>query len=242
MPYKSEKLIKLAGTSQDKRRKLSDEQKDEIVSLKGTISTRECAKRYDISRRTIQFLWDPDKVKANLQRRMERGGSKIYYSKEKNREYIKLHRHYKQEIYLKLKEKKTMKLFDERIQNHLLNGGEIKRNDDEFLFNLRHIKLIDDELCFTDGKNENYKLNRGDLIADDWEIVEPEYNWDKIIKDKVLCVFSSNYKTEYYIVGYLEKIESDGNFKLFDGLDYPYCKPFNSADYNIVKDLKEYEK
>ena len=44
-----------------------------------------------------------DKMKENLQRRMERGGSKIYYSKEKNREYIKLHRHYKQEIYLKEK-------------------------------------------------------------------------------------------------------------------------------------------
>ena len=87
MPYKCEKLIKLAGTSQDRRRKLSDEQKDEIISLKGT----------------IQFLWDPDKIKANLQRRMERGGSKIYYSKEKNREYMKLHRHYKQEIYLKEK-------------------------------------------------------------------------------------------------------------------------------------------
>ena len=33
-------------------------------------------------RRTIQFLWDPDKIKENLQRRIERGGSKIYYSKE----------------------------------------------------------------------------------------------------------------------------------------------------------------
>ena len=31
MPYKCEKLIKLAGTSQDRRRKLSDEQKDEIT-------------------------------------------------------------------------------------------------------------------------------------------------------------------------------------------------------------------
>ena len=100
MTYKCEKLIKLAGTSQDRRRKLSDEQKDEIVSLKGTISAHECAKRYNVSRRTIQFLWDPDKMKENLQRRMERGVSKIYYSKEKNREYIKLHSHYNQEIYL----------------------------------------------------------------------------------------------------------------------------------------------
>ena len=76
MPYKSEKIIKLAGTSKDRRRKLSDEQKDEIAALKGTISQRECAKRYGVSRRTIQFIWDPDKHKRNLQCRQERGGSK----------------------------------------------------------------------------------------------------------------------------------------------------------------------
>lgn len=135
-----------------------------------------------------------------------------------------------------------MKFCDKKIQECLLNGGEIKRNDDELWFNLRHMKLIDDVLRFTDGKKEPCEIDRGDLLADDWEIVEPEYDWDKIIKDKVLCVFSSDYKTEYYIVGYLEKIESDGKFKLFDGLDYPYCKPFNPSEFNIVKDLKEYEK
>lgn len=90
-------MRKVNQTSRYFSRKLSDE----IISLKGTISAHECAKRYDVSRRTIQFLWDPDKIKENLQRRIERGGSKIYYSKEKNREYMKLHRHYKQEIYLK---------------------------------------------------------------------------------------------------------------------------------------------
>ena len=53
-----------------------------------------------------QFVIEKERLLklANLQRRMERGGSKIYYSKEKNREYMKLHRHYKQEIYLKEKE------------------------------------------------------------------------------------------------------------------------------------------
>ena len=40
MPYKCEKIVKLAGTSKDRRRKLSDEQKDEIAALKGTISQR----------------------------------------------------------------------------------------------------------------------------------------------------------------------------------------------------------
>lgn len=104
MPYKCEKIIKLAGTSNDKRRRLTDEQKDEIIALKGTISQRECAKRYGVSRRTIQFLWDPDKHKRNLQCRQERGGSKQYYDKEKQKQYMKTHRHYKQKIYLSSKE------------------------------------------------------------------------------------------------------------------------------------------
>ena len=104
MPYKSEKIIKLAGTSKDRRRKLTDKQKDEIAALKGTMSQRECAKRYGVSRRTIQFLWDPDKHKRNLQCRQERGGSKQYYSKEKQKQYMKRHRHYKQDLFLSSKE------------------------------------------------------------------------------------------------------------------------------------------
>lgn len=104
MPYKSEKIIKLAGTSKDRRRKLTDKQKDEIAALKGTISQRECAKRYGVSRRTIQFLWDPDKHKRNLQCRQERGGSKQYYNKEKQKQYMKRHRHYKQDLFLSSKE------------------------------------------------------------------------------------------------------------------------------------------
>ena len=105
MPYKCEKLIKLQGTNKDRRRKLTDQQIDEINALKGTISQRECAKRFNVSRRTIQFIWDPDKHKRNLQCRQERGGSMQYYKKEKHREYIKRHRHYKQELYLSSKEK-----------------------------------------------------------------------------------------------------------------------------------------
>ena len=104
MPYKSEKIIKLAGTSKDRRRKLTDKQKDEIAALKGTMSQRECAKRYGVSRRTIQFLWDPDKHKRNLQCRQERGGSKQYYNKEKQKQYMKRHRHYKQDLFLSSKE------------------------------------------------------------------------------------------------------------------------------------------
>ena len=82
MPYKSEKLIKLGGTSLDRRRKLSDEDRDKVIALKGNVSQRKCAEIFGISRRLVQFLWMPEK------------------HKEKHRESMKRTRHYKQEIYL----------------------------------------------------------------------------------------------------------------------------------------------
>ena len=98
MPYKSEK-IKIAGTKYDRRRKLTDEQKDQIIALRGTISQRKCAEMFNVSKGTIVFLWYPEKQQANKQRRLERGGWQQYYNKEKNRENIKNTRRYKQKLY-----------------------------------------------------------------------------------------------------------------------------------------------
>lgn len=44
MPYKSEKII-IAGSKHDKRCKLTDGQKNEIIALRGTISQHECAEK-----------------------------------------------------------------------------------------------------------------------------------------------------------------------------------------------------
>lgn len=81
---------------------MSDEDKRDIVEMyaAGTISQRGLAKHFNVSRRLIQFVLDPDKQKNNIERRKERGGSKQYYDKNYNREKIKEHRHYKQELYL----------------------------------------------------------------------------------------------------------------------------------------------
>lgn len=136
-----------------------------------------------------------------------------------------------------------MKLCDEKIQKHLLNGGEIKRNDDEFWFNLRHIKLIDDVLRFTDDENEPYEITRGDLLANDWEIVEPEYDWDKIIKDKILCQFYDEIKDKNDpCIGLLEKKTEKGFYKKDWDCFWKHCKPFDPADFNIITDLTEYKK
>lgn len=98
MPYKSDKM-KIAGTEYDRRRKLTEEQKNEIIALRGTISQRKCAEMFKVSKRTIAFLWYPEKQLANKQRRLERGGWKQYYSKEDHRENIKNTRRYKQKLY-----------------------------------------------------------------------------------------------------------------------------------------------
>ena len=100
MPYTSEK-IKIEGTKFDKRIKLTCKEKDKIVSLINKVSTNECARMFNVSKRTIQFLWYPERKERNLQLRQERGGWKQYYDKNERKETMKEHRHYKQELYLK---------------------------------------------------------------------------------------------------------------------------------------------
>lgn len=134
-----------------------------------------------------------------------------------------------------------MKFCDERIQKHLLNGGNIKKIHECRHLEYREVKFIDNMLCFADKPNEYYRLDKNDLTSDDWEIVEPEYNWDKIIKDKILCVFSDEEDYKNMRLSTLSLI-SNGKFILLGGLYFNYCKPFNPADFNIAKDLKEYEK
>lgn len=100
MPFKSEK-IKIQGTKHDRRRKLTKEDKEEIYANPLGLSQRVLAAKYGVSRRTIQFVLDPEKLKENIKRRKERGGSKQYYNREKCSETIKEHRRYKQNLKLK---------------------------------------------------------------------------------------------------------------------------------------------
>ena len=99
-------------------------------------------------------------------------------------------------------------------------------------------------LCFNNiNITYDYTMAKKDLTDDDWETVEPKYDWDKIIKDKILCVFSHQENFEYKMISILSKKDEDNDCYLTSqGTRYKYCKPFNSADFNIAKDLKEYEK
>lgn len=100
MPFKSSS-IKLSDT-QDRRRKLTDQQKTEIAALyeKGGCSWKSLADKYGVSKRTIGIIVS-ERAKNTIKK----------YNKEHWREHqqkgedwakvIREHRRYKQELYLK---------------------------------------------------------------------------------------------------------------------------------------------
>ena len=100
MPYKSEKLE--LPPNKDRRRKLTDDQKDEIkrIYAEGKCGTRPLAKQFGVSRSTIQVIVNPA-IKQRHHDRMAKHWRDYRTSKEEWAATMKEHRHYKQELYLK---------------------------------------------------------------------------------------------------------------------------------------------
>lgn len=103
MPYKTDKIA-INDPFLDKRTKLLPCQK-EMISFwrKRGFSQRQLARMFNVSRRLITFVIDPDKHEANLAKREERGGSSIYYKKGPHTKSIREHRRYKHQIFTDLK-------------------------------------------------------------------------------------------------------------------------------------------
>ena len=100
MPYKSER-IKLSPT-QDRRRKLTDEQKEEIkrIYAEGRCGTRPLAKQFGVSKSTIQIIVNPN-IAANRKQYRKEHWRDYKSSKEEWAKTMREHRRYKQELYLK---------------------------------------------------------------------------------------------------------------------------------------------
>ena len=100
MPYYFEREHIKLPEGKDRRVKLTPNDKELIVELynTGEFSTYKLAEIFEVSRRTIQFVLDPEKRKANKERLEERGGWKTYYDKDKQIEYMKGHRNYKKKV------------------------------------------------------------------------------------------------------------------------------------------------
>ena len=101
MPYKSEK-IKIEGTKLDRRRKLTEDQKEYIRWLREEegLSQRKLAAMFGVSRRLITFILDPEKEKKNKERikRLKQEG-RYKYSKEQWAEVMREHRRYKEKLH-----------------------------------------------------------------------------------------------------------------------------------------------
>lgn len=100
MPYKSEK-IKLSET-QDRRRKLTKEQKEEIKAIyaTGVCGTRPLAKRFEVSRSLIQIIVNPS-IAQKRKEYTKNNWAKYKTTKEERAEIQREHRRYKQELYVK---------------------------------------------------------------------------------------------------------------------------------------------
>ena len=100
MPYKSEK-IKLNET-QDRRKRLNTEQREEIKKLYGTgyYSLNDLAKQFNVSKKTILLIVNKDSAEKAKEYRKEHW--KEWQRKgEEHAKAIRNTRRYKQELYLK---------------------------------------------------------------------------------------------------------------------------------------------
>lgn len=59
---------------------------------------RELGREYGVDHRLIQFILFPDRKKKNVEDRQERGGSKVYYNREKHRLAMRKHRAHKKAL------------------------------------------------------------------------------------------------------------------------------------------------
>ncbi len=100
MPYKFEYKHLKMKKEDDKRIKLTDDDREEIRKLydECMLSQRKLAEMFNVSRRTIQFVLNPEKLKKNNEQRVERGKDGRYYDKEKQKEYMQQYRHQKKKL------------------------------------------------------------------------------------------------------------------------------------------------
>lgn len=102
MPYKFEKIA-INNPKLDKRCKLTADDKKSIVKdyETGLISISGLARKYNVSKRTIQFTLFPERKEKAKKQFAERQRDGRYYDKDKHREYMKAHRNHKKELYEK---------------------------------------------------------------------------------------------------------------------------------------------
>lgn len=105
MPQKFEVLKLKIPRKHDRRVKLSDDDKAMILRNEEGLSIRGLARKFNVSKRTIQFIVNPSALKAMLEARKKRiadlGGNKEFYARYDHNAYMRTHRAHKKELYQK---------------------------------------------------------------------------------------------------------------------------------------------
>jgi transposase-like protein len=103
VPFKNEKPGNYIKPKDDRRRKLSEADKERIRELYKLPdwSQRRLAGEFGVSRRLIQFVVDPEKEARNKKAFAERQKDGRYYDRETHNEAVKQTRRHRQELYLK---------------------------------------------------------------------------------------------------------------------------------------------
>lgn len=99
MPFRVDKMT-IGNPENDNRVKLSDADRKKIVEefKTGLISQRALARKYNVSRRLISFILDPEKAERAKEQYKERRKDGRYYKREKHNEAMKRHRSHKREL------------------------------------------------------------------------------------------------------------------------------------------------
>jgi len=99
MPYSTDNKA-LKDPFLDRRRKLLPCQEEMIkVYHKAGTSINQLSRDFKVNKRTIQFILYPERLEKNKQLRHERGGSSIYYIKEKHTKSVREHRNHKAKVF-----------------------------------------------------------------------------------------------------------------------------------------------
>lgn len=103
MPYKNQTDKLLIPLALKRNTKLTEEDKSNIRTIyaTGMSSHRKLAELYSVEKSTIAFVLNPDKYELSKQRAKDNRHK--YYNKEKQAEYMRNHRKYRQELNLENK-------------------------------------------------------------------------------------------------------------------------------------------
>ena len=115
----------------DRRRKIHPEDHEQIRRDYAELqSQRKTAILWNVSRSTIKYIIDPDKLIASRQKLKERGGAKLYYlrnGKEYHRQSMQKHRQRKRALNLTSAQKHRKPLGAEPIPEGYLTSKEAGR-------------------------------------------------------------------------------------------------------------------